>query len=407
MTTFLRYGLIICIACLCIGTPTGAQRSYWPRTITRDSIPPLRKQPLTLVAVDSTQLADFFIDRMRQRAQVLLPGPALRPCVAQPLPTQAWPALWQAWSRRIHDSINEVGGIGNAERSPAVATAAQTVEQGVQLYLHTGQAEVFDAIEMALYNGVASGLYGRATATDAFTAAYWGLQAPHLLMATDGDSTLYINLYAATDGIFNIGGRKVALYVDTSMPWAGLCKLSLQVLEGAPRLRLALRLPLWARGQALQDRFHIKTSQTLAIVTQQNLMQMDQREQGYIVLDRDWSSETQVVLELAMPVQYWSHKADTAHTTAFVPQFLRRGPLTYAFWREQGKHYFSDKTPIHWKFDLTHYDAFALITKLHTQRPRYTTGEQGDTACYLIPYHAILKDHTWPLQLWTHDGTPQ
>lgn len=380
-----------------------AQQRYWPRVMARDSVPQQRVKPLQLVEVDTTQLVDFFIDRMRQRVQWMLPKGGLRPIVAKPLPRSMWHEVWQAWSYRVHDSINLVGGLGDAERDVAVFSAAQTVAQGVQAYLHSGQAEVYDAIELALYNGVASGVYGQASDTAAVTAGYWALQAQNLLMATDGDSTLYINLYAMTDGTFDIAGRKVWLFVDTSMPWAGLCKISLQVLEGNPKMRLALRLPLWARGMAYNKAFTIRSGQTLATVTHKDLMQMDMREDGYIVIDRDWREDTQIVIDLAMPVQYWS--VTSPQGASFVPQVLRRGPLTYAFWRPQGKYYFSDRTPIRWQFDLDHYDAFALITTLHSTPPDPKLREQGDTACYLIPYHAILKDHTLPLQLWTHEGS--
>lgn len=385
-----------------VSQPMVAQRTYWPKLIARDSVPAQRVRPLQLVAVDTAQLVDFFIYRMRQRAQQILPGPPLRPLRVKDIASEAWPRYWRAWSLRVHDSINEVGAIGDAERTPAVITAAHTVEQGLMAYLHSGQAEAFDAIEMALYNGVASGLYGQATFEDATTAALWGLQAQHMLMATDGNSTLYINLYAATDGVFDVAGRKVSLFVDTSMPWAGLCKLHVQVLEGDPHLRLALRLPLWSRGMLPNKRFVVKTRDASARVTIKDMMQMDLREDGYIVLDRDWSEDTQVVVELAMPVQYCSH--EVADYTKFVPQYLRRGPLTYAFWQPQGKHYFSDRTRLYWKFDLEHYDAFALITSLHSQPPRYVTDEVGDTACYLLPYYTLLKDHPFPLQIYTHEG---
>ena len=66
---------------------------------------------------------------------------------------------------------------------------------------------------------------------------------------TANDDSLYVNLFVEGSSEINVGGRKVTLSQSTSYPFEG--KVALTVTKGGGNFAMKIRIPGWARGQAV------------------------------------------------------------------------------------------------------------------------------------------------------------
>jgi len=130
------------------------------------------------------------------------------------------------------------------------------------------------------------------------------------LYAHAGDR-VYVNLYVAGRGKVPIPGGTVELIQETTYPWDGRVKITVQ--PGAvSAFALYLRIPGWCE----QHRVEVNGTATELPV-----------EKGYVCIRRTWNAGDTVVLKLEMPVRrVYAHpkvEADVGRVA------LQRGPLVY------------------------------------------------------------------------------
>lgn len=152
---------------------------------------------------------------------------------------------------------------------------------------------------------------------------------PGYVYGKQGD-TLYVNLFVASSADVEMdGGRKLRVVQETRYPWDGTVSITLQP-DRERRLDLRVRVPGWARGEAVPGELYRFADASDAKVTLKVNGQPAPLvlEKGYAKLDRRWRTGDVVELVLPMPV-----RRVAAHPSVEADQgrvALQRGPLVYA-----------------------------------------------------------------------------
>ena len=71
---------------------------------------------------------------------------------------------------------------------------------------------------------------------------------PGYIYAQDKRDAVYVNLYVSSDASFTVGGKTLALAVDSEMPWGGRSTITVSTSAAAVRATIKLRIPGWARN---------------------------------------------------------------------------------------------------------------------------------------------------------------
>jgi uncharacterized protein len=190
-----------------------------------------------------------------------------------------------------------------------------------------------DVMELALYNGVISGValsgdryfYVNPLASrgDHHRQEWFGCACcpPNMarLLASLGayayseGEEAWVHLYAAGSAQLQVMGGPVELQVATQYPWSG--QVTIAVDPGRTRdFTLNLRVPGWCR----QARLRVAGED----VTLERVVR-----HGYVSLRRTWAPGDQVELALAMPIErVWAHPAVRMVNGKVA---LQRGPVVY------------------------------------------------------------------------------
>lgn len=124
---------------------------------------------------------------------------------------------------------------------------------------------------------------------------------------------IYVHLYSASEAKFEVKGQTVKLIQETDYPWNGEIRIRVEP-QSEVAFTLALRIPGWCAAPHLA-------------VNGEDQPLGDLNQQGYAYLNRVWRPGDRVELTLPMPVErVVSHPRvrDNAGRVA-----LRRGPIVY------------------------------------------------------------------------------
>jgi uncharacterized protein len=207
-------------------------------------------------------------------------------------------------------------------------------------------ARYADMLELALYNGVLSGVsldgqkffYENPLASlGTHHREKWFRVAccpPNIarLLASLGqyiyavnDTDLVVHLYIQNTAQMTVGGRSVTVRQETTYPWNSAITLRLGMDEPST-FGLRLRIPGWRWDAQLKvngDAFDLASH----------------LEQGYVRVERVWQADDRVELELAMPVERMYAHPNVRQDAGYVA--LQRGPLVYCL---EGA---NNKVPLH------------------------------------------------------------
>jgi len=276
-------------------------------------------------------------------------------------------ALDHLWRDVVGRKMYLTGGIGTAQyhdegfgdpyRLPnrtayceSCAAIAHVLWQHRMALLHA-DARYADIVELALYNGVLSGL---SLSGDAFfyrnplaskgnhhRRTWIGLACcptnlarilPQVggLAYAAGPGRLYVNLYAAGKADIQLdGGGTVTLAQQTDYPWDGHVRLT--VTPGKPaEFTLCLRIPSWARGRPVPGglyRFAEAEVPAVTLAVNGKPGEAAPEDDGYVHLSRRWCPGDTVALTLPMPVhRVYAHEKVEADRGKVA---LMRGPIVY------------------------------------------------------------------------------
>ncbi len=289
-------------------------------------------------------------------------------------------AIDRIWKNMVGKKIYVQGGIGaipNGERFgddyelPNTTAYNETcaaigdVYWNQRMFLLHGDSKYIDLLEKVLYNGLLSGVgldgksffYTNAMqVTDSFNHRSLERQRsgwfecsccptnmlrflpslPGYMYAQKGHD-LYINLFVSSTASLNIDGQPIQVLQENNYPWNGA--LSITLLPASPRqLAVKIRIPGWARGQAIPSDIYAFEPATHA-TSQKILIRVNgqpveyKMENGYAILDRNWNKGDKITMDIPMPTERVVAnpliKSDAGKVA------IQRGPLMYcAEWKD-------------------------------------------------------------------------
>lgn len=219
-----------------------------------------------------------------------------------------------------------------------------------RLFLLHADARYVDVLERTLYNGLLSGvsLDGKsffypnplASLGQHQRSPWFGVACcpgnitrflpsiPGYVYAQQGES-IYVNLYVGSTAEIKLDcGRSVRLVQETRYPWNGAVRMTVTP-DRKSRLTLNVRIPGWARGEAVSgDLYRFTDPAGEAATVKVNGKPVPLKlEKGYVRLDRTWRPGDVVELNLPMPVRRIA--ANDAVEADRGRVALQRGPLVY------------------------------------------------------------------------------
>lgn len=243
------------------------------------------------------------------------------------------PDLGEGFSRSDYDLVNEWNGYGTGSgcytESCACCDQAALAWRMARL---KGDGESVDEMERSLYNGVMHGIsadaeniYYQNPQTDEGHVRGWNWVCctPNLLRNIAGigryiygrkNNDLWINLFIASDSTIPLTNGNVPVSMRTnSYPWDG--RVTITVTPATPtNFTMHIRMPGWCRNALLRVNGKAIVHPT---VTNQ-----------YIVINRTWSNNDQVVFTMAMPpMRVEAHPSVAADTGRVC---IQRGPIIFA-----------------------------------------------------------------------------
>ncbi len=253
-------------------------------------------------------------------------------------------------ARSGSEAFGDAYELPNAEAYTETCAAIGNALWNYRLFLLHGESQYMDVFERVLYNGLLSGVsltgdrffyQNPLESSGGYARSPWFEVAccppnmtrflpslPGYVYATK-DDVVFVNLFIAGSGSIDLGGRKVAITQETRYPWDEEIALTVSPAK-AGTFELAVRIPGWARGEAMPTdlyRFLDATDETPALKVNGESVKLDIRD-GYARIRRDWTSGDTVELFLPMPVRRVVANEGVPEDRGRVA--LQRGPLVYA-----------------------------------------------------------------------------
>lgn len=260
-----------------------------------------------------------------------------------------FPSLEKLWKNMTKQKMYITGGVGstakhegftrnyelpNHDAYAETCASVGSVMWNYRMLRLTGNAKYADIMERALYNGVLPGVsldgkryfYENPLASNGdhqrqewFECACCPPNLARLLMSLEKyiylkrENELFINLFISSELTTNLGGTEVSFTQDSDYPWTGEISISISVKHPV-EFTLSTRLPQWCDKAQLQvngDKVDIES----------------RLDRGYVKLNKAWSKEDRIKLDLEMPVKTISSHPEVKSNLGKVA--LQRGPLVY------------------------------------------------------------------------------
>lgn len=282
-------------------------------------------------------------------------------------------ALDTIWQNVVRQKMYVTGGVGsqdsgedfglnynlpNAEAYNETCAAIAQMLWNQRMFLLSGDARYLDVLERILYNGFLSGVsltgdrffYPNPLASDGkakfnetcatrvpwFECSCCPTNVVRFLPSLPGyiyaqtPAGVYVNLFIAGQAALKNGTRQLQIIQETDYPWSGDVRLRLNP-AAAERFTLWIRIPGWARGEAMPGGLYDFTGSAAGagpVRIRINGKPVGLRlERGFAVLERAWEPEDVVDLHLPMPVR--TVKADENVAADRGKVSFQRGPLVY------------------------------------------------------------------------------
>ena len=248
------------------------------------------------------------------------------------------------------EAFGDAYELPNAEAYTETCAAIGNALWNYRLFLLHGESKYMDVFERVLYNGLLSGVSlsgdrffyqnplesgGGYARSPWFEVACCPPNMTRFLPSLPGyvyatkDDVVFVNLYIAGTGTIPLPGRPVVLTQETRYPWDGAVTLTV-ALEAPGPFELALRIPGWARGEAMPTDLYTfldATGEKPVLKVNGEPVALDIRD-GYARVRRSWKAGDAVELTLPMPVR--RVLANDAVTADRGRAAIQRGPIVYA-----------------------------------------------------------------------------
>jgi len=253
-------------------------------------------------------------------------------------------------ARSGSEAFGDAYELPNAEAYAETCAAIGNAFWNYRLFLLHGDAKYMDVFERVLYNGLLSGVSlsgdrffyqnplesaGGYERSPWFEVSCCPPNMTRFLPSLPGyvyatrDDVVYVNLFIAGSGRVALPGRALVLTQETRYPWDDSVLLTVAPDKPGP-FELAVRIPGWARGQAMPTdlyRFLDAAAGDPALKVDGKPIAVDLRD-GYARIRREWKSGDTVELVLPMPVRRVVAADPVAEDAGRVA--LQRGPVVFA-----------------------------------------------------------------------------
>ncbi len=220
-----------------------------------------------------------------------------------------------------------------------------------------GDAKYVDVLEKVLYNGLISGVgldgksFFYSNAMQVKNSASFPQTEParagwfecsccptnlvRLMPALPGyvyaqrGADVYANLFISGTADLTIDKKKVQLVQQNNYPWAGDLKFMVRPAGPSAKFRLLVRIPGWARNEAVPSTLYAFTTPSGAPVriTVNGRTVAYELKNGYAVLARTWHKND--VVAVALPLETRTVQAHARVLDDCGKVALQRGPLVY------------------------------------------------------------------------------
>lgn len=278
-------------------------------------------------------------------------------------------AVLRVWRDIVTRKMHRTGGVGarhegesfgEAYELPNLTAYNETCAAIAQchfnhrLFLLNGKAKYADVLERVLYNGMLSGVsydgerffYPNPLASDGgherspwFDCSCCPTNVCRFIPAIPGHAyavrgrEVFVNLFVAGSAKVALPDGSAVLEQRTDYPWDGGVVIRVTPSAGADAFTLRVRVPGWARGEALPGGLY-RFGEEQAPEATFTLNQGQRRSvfdavdaDGYLSIDRRWSDGDELNLHFPMPVRRvfadQRVEADRGRVA------LQRGPLVY------------------------------------------------------------------------------
>jgi DUF1680 family protein len=273
-------------------------------------------------------------------------------------------AITKIWEDIVYGKIYITGGIGSTGGNegfadpfvlPNMSAYCETCASigdiffNHRLFLLRGDSKYIDILEKTLYNSMLSGVSlsadrffypnplesnGQHERQAWFGCACCPSNVARFVPAIPGyiyavtDDELYINLYISNDADISFGKRKIGISQKANFPWNGIVEITIDP-ELPGRFKLKLRIPGWARNEAIPGALYKFTNQnnenyTISVNGETVTPKI---ENGYAVISRKWNQGDKIRLNLLMPVR--TLDADGRIKDDIGKIAVQRGPVIY------------------------------------------------------------------------------
>ncbi len=354
-----------------------------------------------------------------------------------------WDALERLWLNMTERRMYVTGGAGARHDGEAfgedyelpsrhayaeTCAAIASVMWNWRMLQASGEAKYTDALELALYNGVLSGIsldgdkyfYVNPLADRGghrrqawFTCACCPPNIARMLASLPGyfysssKDGLWIHLYARSTSQVKPGKRTVRVAQETDYPWEGEVNLTIEP-ENRGAFALHLRIPGWCRRPGL-----LVNDETTGVAVEPG---------SYARLERAWEKGDEVQLDLPMPVERIQSNPSVLENADRVA--LMRGPIVYCL--EQADNPDADvwdmaistSEPIEARYNSDMLDGVVTLRgvayavdaefdgKLYRPMPE-TSSKRRRVGFTAIPYYAWANREPGPMIVWARSENSQ
>jgi DUF1680 family protein len=275
-------------------------------------------------------------------------------------------ALDKIWENVVHKKIYLNGGLGstgswegfgkdyelpNASAYNETCASIANIFWNHRMFLLKGEGKYIDVLERTLYNGLLSGIgisgnkffypnvlqsFGTHERASWFECACCPPNVTRLIASIAGymyaasNNDLYVNLYSANNSEIQLNSSKLKLTQQTNYPWSGVVKLKISEIEGVDKVKINLRIPGWARNEAIPGNLYyfVEKSDEKYLIKINGKLIESSVENGYAALESNWKPGDEIELNLPMPIRrVAAHPQVEANKDRVA---LQVGPLVYA-----------------------------------------------------------------------------
>lgn len=350
-------------------------------------------------------------------------------------------AAQRMWADVVERKMYVTGGAGSTGNEgfsgpyslPNISAYAETcavlmfITLNHRMFLATGESKYIDVMERGMYNNALCGVAasgnrffyvnrlasagdGRDTRWERasleccppnlvrFLAAM-----PGFVYAQDKKDAVYVNLYLSSEASFSVGGKDLALAVESEMPWGGKSKITLSTKQDV-RGAIKLRIPGWARNQPVPGPLytyeHKLDKQPTVSVNGKAVSALHDRT-GYVSLERVWQNGD--LIEIEFPLEVRRVVADSRVRENRGRIAIERGPIIYcAEWPEvpDGRALdllLDSASEMKPAFDES---LFGGVTVIAAQARRMTNPSLPPQTIRLIPYYLWANRGAGEMSVW-------